>query len=441
MKHFYPFFTFLFISYFSFGQYENFDLSKYKLPDIKRHQLYMDFGANGASKYRRVNYDNSDTNIEDDFNANINSSLLYSYFKNTEKVQGNLDVDFLTSFIRDKQERNSVVLDEESSFNNQLRVSYEAKYYLRNEWFYLLDPYLYLNYQKEKDDDWEFNSNSTTVNPSLSIGFGKGRIEQVQDYRQAILIINELAKRGVLNRTLTENEKIEFARKISTVKNERFFDSRKRKEKELIIIDNYLQEKGLIKENDINYFVGIDDMWGFGALQVRESGDEIKIVMFPGYYYSDWHRNTLEQLNLGGAVRYKYRKPINIKWQLNTDLSLNHYYHKILKEDDISTTETKYRSNFIAENEVGYYPNTRTYITAHLLLIVENRSDNKVLDSDGYNERLSLGTNVYYYFSEKLRLGMDVSYDWNNNTTYGSLVSGSRNNSFNYSLSLNYAIF
>ena len=441
MKRIYPFIAFLFFSHFSFAQYENFDLSKYKLPEIKRHQLDVEFGADGESEYRKVNYDNSETNIDDNFNANINSSLLYSYFKNTEKVQGNLDIDFVTSFISDRRERNSVVLDDKSTFNNVLRVSYEAKYYLRNQWFYLLDPYLYLSYNHRENDDWESNYNSTSVNPSFGVGFGKGRIEQVQDYRQAILIINEMEKRGVLNRGLTENELLEFAQEISIIKNERFFDSRKRKEKELKTIDSFLHQRGLIADNDINYFVGMDDMWRYGALQIRESGDEIKFVVFPGYVYDDWSGNVYEQLNLGGAIRYKYRKPLNLKWQFNTNLNLNHYYHKVLKQEGISTSETKYRSNFIANSAVGYYPNTRTYISAELFLVVENRSNDKVLDSDGYNEHIRLATRAYYYISEKLRLGLNISYNWYNNETYGNTVTGSSSNNFNYDLALNYAIF
>nr|WP_319269609.1 hypothetical protein [uncultured Draconibacterium sp.] len=441
MKRIYPFIAFLLFSYFSFAQYENVDLSKYKLPDIKRHQLDFEFGADGESEYRKVNYDSTETNIYDNSNAHINSNLLYSYFKNTEKVQGNLDIDFETSFISDRQEQNSEVWADKSTFNNVLRVSYEAKYFLRNKWFYLLDPYLYLSYNHQENDDRKSHSNSTSVSPSFGVGFGKGRIEQVQDYRQAILIINELEKRGVLNRTLTEDELLEFAQEISIIKNERFFDSRKRKEKELKTIHSFLHQRGLIADSDINYYVGLDDMWRYGARQTRESGDEIKFVVFPGYVYDNWSGNIYEQLNLGGAIRYKYRKPLNLKWQFNSNLDLNHYYHKILDQDGISTSETKYRSNFIANSTVGYYPNTRTYISAHLSLVIENRSNEKVLDADGYSEHIRIATNAYYYISEKLRLGVDISYKWYNNATYGRTVTGSGSNNFNYDLALSYAIF
>uniref|UniRef100_UPI0032171831 hypothetical protein n=1 Tax=uncultured Draconibacterium sp. TaxID=1573823 RepID=UPI0032171831 len=443
MKNITILFGFLFTSSLCFAQYENFDLAKYKLPDIKRHQMDLELGANGNSYYGRLNFENSDASISDYYNANGNSSLGYSFFKNTEKVQGNLLVDLSTNFDVDKQEYNESVVTDEYQLYNTLIGSYEAKYFLRKEWFYLLDPYLYSSFNKQEDKVGKSDFKSKTFNPSLGGGFGKGRIEQVQDYRQAILIIKELEKRGVLNRTLTENEMIEFAQEISTVKNERFFDSRKRKEKELMTIDSFLKEKGLIRENDINYFVGTDDMWTYGALQIRESGTEWRVVFTPGYHYTDREggERLYDAFNTGYKFEYKYRKPINIKWQFESDFELNHYYHKLLRQENISPVESKYRSNILFYNQVGYYPNTRTYITAYFSVVLENRSDEKFLDEDGYNEQIGLGTNAYYYLSEKLRFELALSYYWHNNTTYGRNVTDSLNKSFNYNLKLNYAIF
>jgi hypothetical protein len=443
MKRVIPLITFLLVSYISFAQYENFDLSKYKLPEIKRHQLDLELGADGNSYYGSINSESSDASVADYYNANGNGSLGYSFFNNTKKVQGNLKFNFSSNFDVDKQEYNEAVVTDEYKLSNTLIGSYAAKYFFKKEWFYSLHPYLYLKFNKQADKVSEYDFNSKTFNPSLGGGIGQGRIEQVQDYRQAILIIKELEKRGVLNRAVTENEMIEFAQEISSVKNTRFFDSRKRKEKELMTIDGFLKKKGLIRENDINYFVGMDDMWRYGALQIRESGTEWRVVFVPGYYYTDREGGEYlnDAFNTSYGFEYKYRKPINLKWQFESDVELYHYYHKLLRQKDISTSETKYRSNIFFYSGVGYYPNTRTYITAYLSMVLENRSDEKVLDANGYNERIGLGTNTYYYFSEKLRLEMGVSYFWRNNTTYGRGIKDSRNTSFYYNLQLNYAIF
>ncbi len=54
MKHLSLLFNLMLVSLFSFSQVENYDLSKYKLPDIKRQQLDFNFQSNGqnsSSKY------------------------------------------------------------------------------------------------------------------------------------------------------------------------------------------------------------------------------------------------------------------------------------------------------------------------------------------------------------------------------------------------------
>jgi len=427
---------------FAFAQYESFDLSKYKLPEIKRHQLDLEINTNGSSESSNANYIDSNSSKLDIFNIDGNGNLLYSVFKNTKKLQENLNAKISSSFFKEKTDLHPGII-EDSEFNTTVKSSYEAKYFIRNKWFYLIDPYLYFNYMSQKDNDVDYTYKSSTVSPSVGLGFGKGRIEQVQDYRQAILIMNELEKRNVIKESLSEAEMLEFAEVISAIKNERFFDSRKKKEKELKVLDTFLQEKGLISQNDINYFTGLEDMWSFGALQIRENGTEWKVVFTPNYYYTD--RQGGEQLydafNTGYGIEYKYRKPINLKWQFDSDFGLNFYYHKLLRQENISSSETKYSSNLLFNSRVGYYPNTRTYVRTYLIFVLKNSNDQKVLDSDGYATQISLGTSAYYYFSEKLRIGLDLSYGWFDNYLQGSAVSDSRRSDFQYSLNLNYAIF
>ena len=64
--------------------------------------------------------------------------------------------------------------------------------------------------------DVKTHNNSYYANIPMSVG--KGRIEQVEDARQAIYILENLDKQGVLNRKLTTEEIHAFAQTISTVK-------------------------------------------------------------------------------------------------------------------------------------------------------------------------------------------------------------------------------
>jgi hypothetical protein len=64
MKHLSLLFCLLLAGLFSFSQVENYDLSKYKLPDIKRQQMDFDFqsgGQSSSSKYFSYYPNYSDT--------------------------------------------------------------------------------------------------------------------------------------------------------------------------------------------------------------------------------------------------------------------------------------------------------------------------------------------------------------------------------------------
>ncbi|MBK6283081.1 MAG: hypothetical protein IPF54_10840 [Draconibacterium sp.] len=68
---------------------------------------------------------------------------------------------------------------------------------------------------------------------------------------------------------------VEFSTLISQLKNKRFFDSRKQKEAELVALDSFLVNKGIVDEKSIKYFTGLEDIWVFGGLQIRESGKQV----------------------------------------------------------------------------------------------------------------------------------------------------------------------
>ena len=80
MKQLSILFALFFVSFCVSAQFENINLSEYKLPDIKRHQLDFNFSANqtGVRSYKS---DVTKPTFDFDGGYNVN----YNYYLNTKK--------------------------------------------------------------------------------------------------------------------------------------------------------------------------------------------------------------------------------------------------------------------------------------------------------------------------------------------------------------------
>jgi hypothetical protein len=306
-------------------------------------------------------------------------------------------------------------------------------------------PRLNINNSKHKDKETNYDWKDLSTYGYLEIGAGKGRIEQVQDFRHAILLIQEFDKRGVSKRNISEAEMVEFSSLISQLKNKRFFDSRKQKEAELVALDSFLVNKGIVDEQSIQYFNGLEDIWVFGGLQIRESGKQVLFSITPGYYFgknfNDSENNTNEYISIQYNLSYVSKNPISLKWQGNYDFNVSHGYLKRLQQQNINGVDKSYETRAFSNGQVGYYPNTRTYFDLSGTLAVFNLSDENILDKKKYSAGLSIATSGYYYISEKLRLGYSVGFDRNKYGIFNNDIGNTYSNAFNYNLNLNYAIF
>ncbi len=81
MKYFLLSFAFILINLISFAQFEDFDLSKYKLPDIKRHQLDFEFEHNNGYSSNHLKNDNNE--IKYNFDESLDAT--YSYLFNSRR--------------------------------------------------------------------------------------------------------------------------------------------------------------------------------------------------------------------------------------------------------------------------------------------------------------------------------------------------------------------
>jgi hypothetical protein len=243
-----------------------------------------------------------------------------------------------------------------------------------------------------------------SMNASLGLGGGKGRIEQVQEFRQAILMLNEFTDRGLLARTVTEEEVLEIAMLLSQLKNTRFFDARLRKEKDLGAIDSILIEKGLITEKGISYYYVMDDIWTYGALQVRESGTQLRFVCTPAF--SKFHHesgpasNRSETMSLLNELVFESEKPLSLKWQRGYQGGISNRYIKI-QQSEI------YSSILSLSAHLGYYPNTRTWLTWGLSSYAGVSNITGEADYQYVSAGLNSSVGYNYYISERIRLNMN----------------------------------
>lgn len=449
MKHVFLLFNFALLSLVSFSQVENFDLSKYKLPDIKRQQLdfYLNSQGRNTSSFYLFEDENFSDTIKNKYNNFIGSyNLGYSYYRNSKRVQSTINALMNGDYNKTKQNATNYYAIDYSYLKNNLSCNYDLKYFLTpTNWFVTAAPNYMLNYSNNNNNENDTESKNLMTEVYLKMGGGKGRIEQVQDFRHAILLIEELDKRGVSQRNITETEMIELSTLISHLKNKRFFDYRKQKEAELIVLDSFFVDKGIIEEKSIQYFTGLEDIWTYGGLQIRESGKQTLLSITPGYSfdknYEDSENNINENMLMHYNLSFVSKNPISIKWQTNYEFGITHIYMKRLQQRNDNLSEKSYDSRAFVGGQVGFYPNTRTYFDLSGNLNLMNRSDDKVFDNEKYAAALQIVTSGYYYISEKLRIGYSVRHETSKYGIFNNEVENTFNKTFYYNINLNYAIF
>ena len=151
MKRFIPLIAFFFISSFSFAQYENIDLSKYKLPDIKRHQLDFDLKSN-SSVSNSTSYSDDELNEKRESDASRffgEGDFAYSFYRNSTKFQTTATAHSFMNYSKTKESYYYSSDEEDSNFRTRLFATYDFKYFIgEKQWFLTAIPYSYYSYQK-----------------------------------------------------------------------------------------------------------------------------------------------------------------------------------------------------------------------------------------------------------------------------------------------------
>ena len=428
-------------------EYKDYDLSQYRLPDITRNELDFSVNSEGDftnykidSEEERTRYSNIGGNLDVTFNRYRNAQ----HFRRTQRAGVQLSGGYSRNAMGAKNRSYLVGL----SYDNSSRFygdDYEGLFFETGG----LTAFSIFGDKDFGDDLRETKTTLKNFSVSIPLRVGKGRIERVEDARQAIYILENLAKRKVLNRTLTDEEIYEFAQVISTVKNKRFFDARLRLIDEVTAVDSFLVRSGALATNGASYFTTLYDYWMYGDLFERKSGTEISGGITPGFEFAkDEEAIAYEHKRLNPSivadVRLDYEKPMNLYWQNSAMVRLyggyEYLYYDYESGAGMESKLNNYNANLNARYGFGYYPNSRTNINLGVEeLLSWNKLANKDADlgSDSYvGTHTSLYLDLYYYFSPQLRLAAEgnLGYRYSERDSYNGWTG-------NFVLTLTYSLF
>lgn len=395
-------------------EYKDYDIGSYRLPDITRNEL--DFSLNSNGNFKDYAKGGDQASVNGDFKVDFNRYRNARSFRGKQNAAFSLSGDYSKNGMGEKNSKYALGL-----------------FYSNSSRFYGADPegwffetggnFSFLMAGDKQFGEVETESKNTSKDVALSIPLrvGKGRVERVEDARQAIYILENLAKRKVLNRRLTDAEIDEFARLISTVKNKRFFDARLRMIDEVTAVDSFLTRSGALASGGAAYFTTLYDYWMYGDLFERKSGTEISGGIRPGYTFGKYdvpypseYESRAKHPSIEADVRLDYERPLSLYWQNSAWVSLSGGYERWNREylvpERPESEEDVYGARLSGRYAFGYYPTSRTNIN---LGIEERLGWDK--HEGGAGEELSyMSTNtsltldMYYYFSPQLRLAAEA---------------------------------
>lgn len=442
----------LFLSYSSsFAQSVDFQLKDYKNPDYSYKALNLGFDLNNESK---VDYFDNGTmktkNKDIDLNSTI--SAYYRMLRNTAKLQSDLEASgqFGGGYTLESPVLNSETRRVLSTrkYAENLSLSGYYRFFFRNK-FYVEGSYdLSQTYENSEqnltlstsssDEKTRYRNIAGDYTADLGLAFGFGRIECVQDAQMALYILNNLKEANLLIRQQENPEINELAKLISKLKYRRYFDSREQRIEELKTIDSFLKEKKLIGNLSIDYFTTVSDQWSYANNPIRYSGTSwyLGAVAFSEFnsaidktipLHNSWVGysigNYFELLKPGIKIGMRHEKPLNLKWQNSIGLEVRmtkdkkHYYSQSYTGEEFRRSAHNYAKidpdiSATAEYGFGYYPNTRTWITASWNFSATfTRRSQKLVGETVFQKTydtqyFSTGPvcRIYYYISPRMQL-------------------------------------
>jgi hypothetical protein len=459
---FLSFFMLLF-SGMMYSQFKEFNLSDFKLPDIKRQRLDLNLNFTMNNRFDNDHVEGFDPNKYDYWRLYNKDNISYGSYRNTAVLQSeqSYGLNLEPVWYRQKTGSNK---NARFDFSSDFSISSINRKYFSGQLFFEPDFNFSASYENAKAVSTTRTDKTITDYAYVEIPLliGKGRIEQVQDARLAIYILDDLQKQGRLSHTPDNAEILEFASFIAILKNERYFDYRLKRIEEIEKIDSFMQAKNWITKPDAAYFTSVYDNWEYAEGPIRESGKRISGGLVPEFSFSQYHYlydfevdpdDESDSRSTGGGisaiVKFKSAKPVSLYWQRDWDADLSYSFGKNWNNEKISDSKYNYNQHWINSNidySLGYYPNSRTNFNMDLgleaTLMFSKYSDFHIDKASGYIVSPFLSLNMFYYVSPQLRLSANYNTGYSysnidrtyipNNKVYSKLNSFYQNMSVSF---------
>ena len=446
------------------AQDSTFRLSDYKNPNYLYHTLDLNFGLNSGLSFINSTTTDAESQKWGSFSLNSGVGAGYSLYKNSPEIQAekhiSLRADINSHSSKLKRDviqtnyKSSTVSHVENLYIQGLRRVYSKKmqyFEVNGTLSGEHNNQMYRNEtmradtisDKSKEEDKYLNLNLTGA-----FLVGMGRIEQVQDARLAMFILEDLQTLNRANKVATDEDVLALAREITLLKYRRFFDNRLRKIAEITAIDAFLQKNGIAGTSDAAYFTSLNDNWDFANNPIRNSGKRLFTGLEANYHYQ--YRSSYNEYIMpenepneykfnqssGGfniVAGFNYERPKSLAWQYSSSVKIG-----IGMQSEVETEkrpenedETKYylwthpTVKLSADYGFGYYPNSRTWLTFKWLLqsgwykeMDGDTKDNKEDLQDIFYTYTGPQFSAYYYLSERLRLSLSFNGEMRINNTY-----------------------
>jgi hypothetical protein len=446
------------VSFACFSQDKNFDLSKYKFPDYKRHELEFNLSSNGGTDNSQYLWNDK---TEKSLSSKNHSDARIGY---TFRSLSRKKVDYLYSslsgiydFSKNKS-YGSTYATKNIDLSSQLNFYWDRQvYWKEDKWFLDIINQVQYNFRQNKEIVPKRDNQPSTyhnINASVGLGVGVGRLESVNDLVQSCYILEKLKTQKALAHELEEKDIFEFAKFASKLKNKRFFDTRLRRIAELQALDSLLHNSGLIENKEISYFTTLNDLWSYGYFGNRYSGTVLKFWFGPEYLIEFSKANTAKSNTISSStygasnLSFVSNKQLNLFWDCNFYIGVRNrtFITQAIDTDDSYYERQGNLFNANAGFGFGFYPDSRTSINFTTGYYGYDETNNKsVYDYNGqgglvedkyWANTLNSRIGGTYFISPQLQLTGSFRLSYNDKG-----YQSTDNFYTQYNLGLRYAIF
>ncbi len=446
-------------------------LPEYRTPELRRHALILGGDLDGFRGYR---HDYGSIEESDSYDLRRWKNLIIGAFNGAWSLDldrpdlvSHFKLNLWTGGARSGSERRELSWEGKNSSSQRdlrfaLGTSANRSHYFSGDLFLAYGfeaDFLVIDFHREwknpgsGGDDYS-TSESDTGNRQhrlvLPLAMGIGRIHDVTDARLALYILEDLRKLDCLSRELERTEILDFAYRITELKNRRIFDSRERTIRNIQDLDHWLRERGLLNSSPALLFTSLYDFWQLEGQPVRRRGNRLSLALDPSYKKSNLRSEQLSssvdgnsldhhgyeitktywepelrlellsthplrkklQLDLGGEFSFTYIRFEGRMWDI-------HFADNLGDTPDPPTKETitGYRMGQQIWADLGMHLNSRNSLIGRLDIrhdVIEytRKEEDPKSDTLRKTTQLGLGLNWTHYLSLKTRLKAHLTQSW-----------------------------